>query len=386
MAKNLEFLQCAFNCAMPLSGFKGRSGCLLMGMTPGVVLADITFGAFTSAPAAFCFAKPAGLRSKLLFILAVFLFFVLLALMLPSNAMAWGPGAHMVTGNWVLQNIYALPPQVAEALLRYPGQFLHGSLSPDIFIGKGSVQKSGHSHNWESGFDILAKANNLRRQAYAYGYLAHLAADTVAHNVYVPGTFRTAPGGGKLAHVYIETQADRYIKWDSADALGVLHEAGSKASERILKDALPHKAWKFWLKKHVYEYSIAIGGSKAWRVSMSALDKFFPKKQRLAMLDHMLTLSARAIVSLLADTTGSPVLTLDPIGAHALADANGDARRPSGKMLFMGGVKNIITRPLPLPPVLEWVKPSKTPDIEIIVPEALEAFPPVCRPGTFFRE
>ena len=121
----------------------------------------------------------------------------LCCLALPEEVLAWGPGVHMVTGNWVLQNLTALSPAMAALLMRYPGQFLHGCLSADIFIGKGSVAREGHSHNWDSAFALLRRADRGRRKAYAYGYLAHLAADTVAHNVYVPESFARAPGSGR---------------------------------------------------------------------------------------------------------------------------------------------------------------------------------------------
>lgn len=283
---------------------------------------------------------------------AFFVAFILLSLVLPEAALAWGPGAHMVTGNWVLQNLASLPPDIAEALMRYPGQYLHGSLSADIFIGKGSKAKKGHSHNWESGLSLLAKADNLRRRAYALGYLSHLAADTVAHNVYVPGTFGSAPGSGRLAHVYIEWHADASLKWDSRDARGVFHEAGSIASERILRDTISQKAWKFWLKKHIYERSISLGGSWGMRRYLSMMDRLFPGGDRLRLLDYMLTLSTRGIVSLLRNRENSPILSLDPIGTDAL--------------LLAGTGQSGATK------------------INIVVPDIMQELPPVCTPESFF--
>jgi len=54
--------------------------------------------------------------------------FLLAELLLPQQALAWGPGAHMVAGNWILQNLTVLSGAAAEALMHYPGQFLYGSL------------------------------------------------------------------------------------------------------------------------------------------------------------------------------------------------------------------------------------------------------------------
>lgn len=323
-------------------------------------------------------------RSKARLVLSGSVFFLLilaLFLLFPSAAFAWGPGVHMVTGNWVLQNLASLPPVTAEALMRYPGQYLHGILSADIFIGKGSKAKEGHSHNWESGFNLLDKADNMRRQAYAFGYLSHLAADTVAHNVYVPGTFGTAPGSGRLAHVYIEMQADASLDWDCLDARGVFHEAGSSASERILRDTIRQKAWQYWVKKHVYESSISLNGSRPLRATLALMNRLFPAESRMQMLDYMMTLSTRGIVSVLKDLENSPVLQLDPIGADALATA---VTQHSGRGLIIGSLKNIIKRTTPVVPVMDWAAPiPRDPEINIVVPELMQDFPQVCVPESF---
>lgn len=203
-------------------------------------------------------------------------FFCLLALLcvaLPSEAMAWGPGVHLVTGNWLLQNLGALPAYVAAPLIYAPSQFLHGLLGADIFIGKGSKAKIGHSHNWESGFSLLQRADDASLQAYAYGYLCHLAADTVAHNIFVPGLCRSAPGTGRVAHVYLEIQADSSIDWSYRDTLPLFHERESPEALDMLRHTMKRKAFPFWLYTQIYQGSIALGGNKFWRHSMTRLDK-----------------------------------------------------------------------------------------------------------------
>lgn len=260
---------------------------------------------------------------------------------------------------------------VAVALMRYPGQFLHGALSADIFIGKGSKAKKGHSHNWESGFALVGKADTLSRMAYAYGYLAHLAADTVAHNVFVPGLLHTIPGSGRIAHVYLEIQADRLLSWDKADALGVFREKVSPKMADMLRASMRQKALPFWIKTHLFRKSISLGGSQFWRGSMRLLDSLVPEHERSKLLDHMLTLSTRAIVDVLQKQEESEILTLDPIGADALALAGRQHRTD----LLARGVKDGLLRALPgrqAPSSMEM------PELHIAVPGLLERIPPVC--------
>lgn len=243
------------------------------------------------------------------------------SLALPDTAYAWGPGAHMVMGDWLLSNLSLLPLAVTEPLARFPGFFLHGCLSADIFIGKGSVAKKGHSHNWESGYALLARAKSARSRAYAYGYLSHLAADTVAHNVFVPSLMAFAPGNGRMAHVYLEMQADRMVAWDSGQALASFRERGSGSTANMLRKTLRRNAIKFRLQSGVYQGSIAVGGSALWRRSLRMVDSLFPGHVHAARLTDMLDVSMRAVVDVLRGGESSRVLRLDPVGTAALAEA-----------------------------------------------------------------
>lgn len=250
------------------------------------------------------------------------------ALLFPGAAFAWGPGVHMITGNWILQNLATLPPVVAGALMLFPGQYLHGCLSADIFLGKGSEVRKGHSHNWESGFALLSRAaDRPDRLAYAYGYLSHLAADTLAHNVFVPGLYHLLPGSGRFAHVLLEAQVDYSLAWDSKDAVGVFHEKNSRPAARMLRSTMGQGALPFWLKKQIFQGSIVLGGSLAWRRSLGMVSGLMPSRNLHGLVDRMLVLSARAVADVLHKGEASEITGLDPIGAKALAHAASRRKR-----------------------------------------------------------
>ena len=268
-------------------------------------------------------AKRLGVLGKTTLVLTLVLFFFLLG---GQEAEAWGPGVHMVTGNWLLQNLTALPTDIAASIMAHPGQFLYGILSPDIFIGKGSLNKKGHSHNWQTGLLLLRLAETAEQEAYAYGYLSHLSADTVAHNVFVPQSSEAAVGSGRLAHVYLEMQADRVLDWDSKDALGVFRERPSAASAALLQKTMRQTPWTFWMKKFLFKQSIFFGGLPTWRSAMGFLDSVVVGPEGVAFAEQMLVVSTRAMVSLLQDVRNSPVRSLDPIGAEALEGFRGQSR------------------------------------------------------------
>ena len=106
--------------------------------------------------------------------------------LVPDPAHAWGPATHVALGEALLASLYLLPPAVRALLKEYPVHFLYGSVAADISFAKKYVPEGRHCHHWHVGEEILATADSPRLSAVGYGYLAHLAADTVAHNLFIP--------------------------------------------------------------------------------------------------------------------------------------------------------------------------------------------------------
>ncbi len=295
---------------------------------------------------------------------------------LPEPALAWGPGAHVVLSNWVMRNLGSLPPEVAGPILQFPGQFVHGALSPDVFIGKGSVAREGHSHNWDSGLQLLGRSAAPRWLSYSYGYLSHLAADTVAHNVFVPSAVFSAPGHGRLAHVYLEAQADRLLSWQTSQAIRAFHEDGSRRAARLLRAAMKRNA-AFGLRRTLFQGSILFGNSGLWRGPLGFLSRLFSPADLDRVLDAMLQYSLRAIVSLLGDPQASPVRGLDPVGSAALARAMA-TRKPFLPRTFSRRIRAYVAGP-------EGLLVPDTELVKVQVPEILTQLPPVFAPDSFVR-
>ncbi len=128
-----------------------------------------------------------------------------------TEAHAWGPGIHMVKGSYILENLHLILPSIAQLLRACPRDFLYGCISADFFIGKGHRRRDGHCHNWSVGLKMLAAANTSANEAFCYGYLAHLAADIVAHNYYIPNQLYLTASTKRLGHVYWEFRSDSHI-------------------------------------------------------------------------------------------------------------------------------------------------------------------------------
>jgi hypothetical protein len=127
----------------------------------------------------------------------------------PSDAQAWGPLAHLNFSAQALASLGSVQPGLRGILSDFGNEFLYGSLAADIVVGKNMARYLYHCHNWRVGFNVFKGAKPGAEQAFALGFLAHLAADTVAHNYFVP--YKTVASYHKAStrHAYWELRYDQ---------------------------------------------------------------------------------------------------------------------------------------------------------------------------------
>ncbi|MFW5792250.1 MAG: zinc dependent phospholipase C family protein [Desulfohalobiaceae bacterium] len=247
-------------------------------------------------------------------------FFACLGVLLAgSDALAWGPGVHLVTGNFILDNLSLLTPFLSQLLSANRMSFLYGCLSADIFLGKGFKITPDHCHNWDNGVKLLHNAGgDPHLAAYAYGYLCHLAADTVAHNYYVPTLLQKTPGSGKLSHVYIEMQADRLAGCCFREA-EVIVQLSDRCQDASLCSVLRKPRLEFSVKKKLFQGSLAMYRFKHWKSSLSFIDRALPLASGNGYLLDMLDLSSSVMVDVLNNPERAVSLDYDPMGFKNLA-------------------------------------------------------------------
>lgn len=155
-------------------------------------------------------AKPG--RGRLISLGAIPLLLAVIALCaLPSTAWAWTPGTHIFLGEAVLAALAQLPKGIAELLGTYPMEFLYGSIAADTSIAKKYAPVGRHCHSWAVGLEIYDKARDDSIKSFALGYLAHLAADTVAHNFFVPRYLIIASRTSGVGHSYWESRFETHL-------------------------------------------------------------------------------------------------------------------------------------------------------------------------------
>ncbi len=135
-------------------------------------------------------------------------------LVVPAEALAWAPLAHLSFSAQALEALGVVQPSIRHVLQDFGNEFLYGSLAADIVVGKNMARYLYHCHNWRVGFNVFKHARAGGEQSFALGFLSHLAADTVAHNYYVP--FKTVAAYHKLnaQHAYWELRYDQRMDRD----------------------------------------------------------------------------------------------------------------------------------------------------------------------------
>lgn len=133
---------------------------------------------------------------------------LLLVLGCTDAVLAWGPAVHIGLADAVLGNLGLLPAGIAVALQKHRAAYRYGSIAADVVFAKRWSKVKQFCHHWSTAFNLLEKAQSQQAEAFAYGYLSHLAADTVAHGKYVPRQVLLSGSTLNFGHLYWELRAD----------------------------------------------------------------------------------------------------------------------------------------------------------------------------------
>jgi len=249
------------------------------------------------------------------------LLFVLQAIF-PENAFAWGPAIHTVVSCSILDGLGYILPDIAAILRRYPLEYIYGNLAADFFIGKGNKRKDGHSHNWETGFNILGEAKDERDAAYAYGFLSHLAADVVAHNYFVPGLIRRFLILNKLGHIYSEAVADKFAGSFYLKMAGEVLSTKHLDCDKMLKAAVHANSNALKTKRQLFTQSVKISDYIYCLPQLSFVYEHSRYQISKEYMSSMIELSYKLVKDLLSYPDSSPCLSRDPIGEDNLRKAS----------------------------------------------------------------
>jgi hypothetical protein len=174
------------------------------------------------------------------------LFFLSALLFIPSIAWAWGPLTHIYVASELFAYASIIPATIFSLMTRFRQDFLYGNLMADMILGKSYLPEEKSPHSWATGMRFLEQARNDSEKAFAYGYLCHLAADTVAHGIFVEEQ-------QDVSHTWLEMQADAMIHkiyWLQSVSFS---RAVQRRNDRFLESSLDSYIFSFKTNKKIYK-------------------------------------------------------------------------------------------------------------------------------------
>lgn len=246
-----------------------------------------------------------------------------LLVLFPDAAYAWGPGTHLQVGSQVLENLAVLAPALQDLLRRHPYDFLYGCIGADITVGKKyRIQQVHHCHNWSMGFTLLEAAESSHESAFAYGYLCHLAADTVSHNYYVPCQTVAAYSTTALRHTYWEVRFDDFVDRKVWPLARVVHDDAHRRNDGLLQRVLLDTLFSFRTNKRIFAGLISLQQLRQWRRMVRLLGERSAFLLTRNDFDRYYGLTLNAVFALLVDGRASRTCQADPIGRKNLHAAS----------------------------------------------------------------
>src|SRR5690606_25341737 len=147
------------------------------------------------------------------------------------------------------------------------------------------------------------------------GMLSHLAADTVAHNYYVPYKVVESFGIRGTRHGYWEMRLDATRHPSAWEAVRALRRKEHKAHDRLLQEQYTGQVLPFAVNSRIFGGVIGTVRRKSFR---QAMDFGLRKKDELLLTqeqqDEVTQLSTDAVVDLLLNLEGARCVQADPTG------------------------------------------------------------------------
>lgn len=228
---------------------------------------------------------------------------------IPSVADAWGPLTHVYLGYQVFDTCAALIPAGIYAILKkYKNDFLYGNLSADIILGRRFQGFEKNSHNWEIAWKLLNASVSDRQKAFAYGYLMHLCADTVVHNL--------KPKSIPFSHSLLEVKSDSIVDKKYRRILKNLDKFMQKKNDIFLETKLESLIFSFKTNKRIFKGFLVLSRLPNYTPVSNFIDNRFPYSITVGNIYEFQQESLRRMVELLNDGRDADILKKHPLGRY----------------------------------------------------------------------
>lgn len=250
-------------------------------------------------------------------------------LTLPDRAHAWGLATHVELAEMALRELASLSAGVAGLIVAHRRSFLRGNLFADIILGKKFSRRRRLAHHWGAGKRLLANAEDDAGKAFAYGFLSHLAADTVAHNDFVPDLLQLTGTPMTLGHIYWEVRADLAIAPHRRTDVRHLLKHADEATEALLCQSIfPEMRW-YALNRSVFMSLNHLVGARKLRTALTFChDRVHWPLTDLQLSAYQLEATSR-MLEIIATNGRGKLLDIDPNGTGTLKALKASRRTAS---------------------------------------------------------
>ncbi len=198
---------------------------------------------------------------------------LLFALALAAGLLAgWGPGTHLELEHRVWRKRRTLPARARKLIEEQRPSFQYGNIAADIINFKAIGGPYGHCHRWSIIEAMRELATSAAEEAFVLGYLSHLAADTIAHNHFVPYHLARYARTRGLGHLYWEMSADRFVprsRWDVVK--GLRADTDLAQLDELVNRTVPKKALSMTTNKMLFNHVLLVSERETWRRGVSRL-------------------------------------------------------------------------------------------------------------------
>jgi hypothetical protein len=257
----------------------------------------------------------------------------LAALCFPDALHAWTPGTHVVLGERILRSLTLLVPAVADLLRAYPYDFLYGSIAADTTMAKKYAPIDRHCHAWHVGLEVHALAPTDALRAFGLGYLAHLAADVVAHNHYVPRQLVVTSSTRGMGHTYWESRVETVLGDAVPRAARELIQLDHRSADAHLERILSPTIFSVRTNRRLFRGMVRLSDSRPFQVGMQlAVEQSRWDLQEELIASHLDR--AELYIHRALNDIGGALGALDPNGEAAIVRSKAvrrDALRGRGR-------------------------------------------------------
>ncbi len=250
------------------------------------------------------------------FAAAIFLALVLLAA-LPTATAAWTPGTHIFLGDSVLANIAQLPTMVADLLRAFPYDYLYGNIAADTSIAKKYAPVGRHCHSWNVASEILTSAATGPLRAFAWGYMSHLAADTVAHNFFVPHQLVVTSRTIALGHSYWESRFEAHLGGSYASAAMDIVRMDHAGADAHLDRILAPTIFSVRTGRRLFRGMVGVTETQSWHRAFRVLAASSRWDLEDPVIERHMAAAFQLVMEVLSEHDGM-AKKLDPSGESSL--------------------------------------------------------------------